>query len=226
MAILLKTFGFISFCADFAPLFFLVWKYKLLKQNVYKLLLLWTIISVTLDIIIILYTDTKNQQMYALINIILEPLFVLMIYSLLIHQKIFKYIFASVAIVFVALAYFSIKQDGIYIFNNNLAAGAVFMILLCTLTVFFRMFFNSPDQLVLYNPKVFLVLGYMIYTSGTFFLFALTDTFPNMFVNPGLWIFFIVANTAKNLFIVKMLLNEIKIIYPKKIKEDLPNLKQ
>lgn len=202
--------GILSFLTDLTPLILLLMSIKLLKKSINLVLFFWCVLSVFLDVLVVVLPESKIQSI-AFYTILSEPIFVIVIYLLIAKNKLLKIIMIIITIVFIIIVYFHNKKYGLDEFSNALAGYAVLQILILSLLNFIILYKDSNDSMI-NNPNIFIFLGYMIYTSGSLFLFTTTEKFPNIFIDSGLWSIFLTANIIKNLFLVKYVLEARKKI--------------
>ncbi len=97
-------------------------------------------------------------------------------------------------------------------FSTWLASIAVVFTLSLSLISFVDLFLGSKNEFLLERSSIWLIFAYMIYAAGCLFLFATTESIVDIFKEPGFWRIFFVANIIKNLFFIKAILVENKII--------------
>jgi hypothetical protein len=204
--------GFLSFAADVAPLVLLLVYYKLLKKGLFLALFIWTCISCGIDVLMFMSNEFESQKLsyYA---ILIEPVFVTIMYFFILKSKIMKIVFVLISIVFALICVLNkinSNSDGFSYINASLAALVTLML---SVGLFIHLFYKKSNDALIENYNIFLIFGYIIYTSGSLFLVATTEKFPAFFVEPGLWGIFIVANILKNLFIVKFIVQGQKQLF-------------
>lgn len=111
---------------------------------------------------------------------------------------------------------FLITAFGLYLYHRNLdfqsrifSIENIIIIPLCVL--YFYEQITKPDTLFVYLLKSFwIVLGIIIYVTGTLFVFSYIDSLPRAEQNKY-WVINLVFNATKNLFFaIALLINETK----------------
>ncbi len=207
-----KILGIISFTADLMPFLLLCLYFSLLNQKIFAALFCWSIFSLAFDFFVAISINSHEQQLLAFYSILAEVLFVSILCMLMVKQK--KVLIATilVTLIFVSMCIYQFRCNGFTTFPDWIAASAsVTTLLFCTF-IFYDLFVHSKNEFLLNNPTIYIVFGYIIYAAGNLFLFATTEQFPNIFVEPGLWVIFIIANVFKNIFFCKAIFDARKLL--------------
>ncbi len=192
--------GILSFLADLTPLILFFVFLRILKDKVFLILFIWTLISVASDILIANYSSEK-QQVIVFFAIIAEMLFVATIFFIIVKIKLIKLLIILLSLIYIVLFVNEICKGPIVSFPYDLASITVLLTLVLSLLVFYDLYKMNITAFLLENAYIYLIFGYLIYVAGNLFLFATTEKFPNIFAEPGLWSIFILANIIKNCFI-------------------------
>ena len=203
--ILNKILGIVSFIADMLPLLLLLWYSKLLKSTIYLSILIWSVISVVINVCIVTTVDSDIQK-YAYYTIIIESIIVAIVCYNLYEKPIFKKSIVIIQTIMTALSIIVYWGNNFDSFPNWLASSCNLMVMVYCFFIFVDMFYENSNSFLKLKAELYIILGYFIYTSGCLFLYVFSDKLPNFFKNPGFWAIYLLANIIKDVMISKAIL--------------------
>ena len=144
--------------------------------------------------------DKTTFLLNSLFTIVEYSLFSFFIY-LSISRKIFKILIMIASLGFLVFAirdFFTHKENPIF---DSLPASIESILILIYCIFYFFDQLNKPTITFLYQtPTFWLVLGLMVYTAGTFFLFLQAADAPREVIN-RFWTINLICNILKNIFL-------------------------
>jgi hypothetical protein len=193
----LKALFIIGFFAQFSPLilFFVFFK-KISKIIELRVIFLYVLVSLASDFL--LGAFQKNGSSVISISAIIEFIFFAVFFYLCIQNKKFKKVIVilSVADVLFKIVLLLVSKSS---FDFWAALTTTLLIVFYSIFFFYEQV-NSPETLFIYQSHNFwIVVGCIIYLSGTLFLFLYTSDLPDKQKN-ALWSINIVFEIVKNIF--------------------------
>jgi hypothetical protein len=202
---MLQITSVFSVVSDLAPFFFLMILKGKLKEKKFLALFLWSIISISLDFLMI-FIPSKIQFL-TFLTVLIEPIFMISMLIFIVPSQKAKNMFSVALGMFIIFSIFTILQFDFHEFNKLVSSFVILSNLVLVLIALFRLTNVSMQTPILFVGDVFYCFGYMIYTSGILFLFATIDQVPNLFTNPGYGVVFLLANIIKNSLLVIFVLH-------------------
>jgi hypothetical protein len=203
--------GLFSFIADIATLLTFIKFYKVARVKIFAILFAYSILSVGLDFLAASSSD-KLQQLVSFYSIMVEVVVLAIIYFFIVHKPLYKIIIVVSLIGFLMFSVTQWDTTGAAGFSTWLASSAVLFALVLSLLAFADLFIEVKNDFLLKKPAIWIIFAYIIYAAGNLFLFATTESFVDIFVEPGFWRIFFIANIIKNAFFINAILIQKKIL--------------
>lgn len=172
------------------------------KKDGLWVIFFYVVVSFLTDLSAVLFHISKNLSFFilSLFTVLEYSFFTIFIYTNL-KNKIFKKVLLSVSFFFLSFCAFSYLSDKTYHFIDSLPASfeSIFILIFCILYFYEQL--SNPNVSFIYSSKKFwIVASFLIYFSGTLFLFIYTSNLSReeqLFY----WSINLFFNTLKNLIL-------------------------
>lgn len=194
----------ISYCSHLLPLLVFILFYKRNKSLWVKVLLFYVVFSFAIDTVL-LRLDTVNHRdtiynILSIFTVIEYSIFTYVLYSI-IENRVFRTLILGSAIAFyifaVSLYIYGVDEDQ-YSFDSLPASVESILIVAYSIFYLFDQM-NKPQVMFIYQePNFWFVVGFIIYFSGTLFLFIQANNLDRD-IRDNFWKINLFLNITKNI---------------------------
>lgn len=209
-----ESLVYISTFSGLLPLmvFIIFSRWNIMLQS--GVILLYISYSLLNDVFVVFFADNFNSEfgtfLFNSLFTIIEHVLISFFFFTIVNGKKFKLIIKLFSALFVSLAIiiliFSFNSSASFRFDTLASSISSFTLLSYSIIFFYEKIQNPEITFIYATFEFWVVVGIMIYFSGTFFLFINVDNLSDQELNK-FWIINLVCNIFKNLLFAVGALN-------------------